>query len=44
MKDKDKKLTDKQVLDKIIKDSYKSFEILNSKINKVKDEKDKGKD
>lgn len=41
MKDKDKKLTDKEVLDKIIEDSYKSFEILNSKIN---DEKDKEKD
>lgn len=41
MKDKDKKLTDKEVLDKIIEDSYKSFEILNSKINGKKDkEKD----
>ena len=39
MKDKDKKLTDKEVLDKIIEDSYKSFEILNSKINGEKDKK-----
>jgi hypothetical protein len=41
---KNKKLSDEKLLDKIIKGANKSFEILDSKINKVKDEKDKRKD
>jgi len=41
---KNKKLGDKEVSDKIIEGARKSFEILNSKLNKMKNEKDKGKD